>query len=219
MFAAMPLKVSANVMGTRDLETMTLVMALLCFLNRYFCYWLKLFLIDIQGGETISCFVFKKKKKQQLKKTPIKQAREGVMENREGFCSVDFSCLKRQVHLFSPTFLLTFIHLFMAHWKSRISAHSSTCSISPPYSVSQDKWSADRWRSGVSGKTGRKGKDGQKRKIMESHWVISRRDSEWEEGKRRKACIKVWKLQKIEGREGWKEKEINMWTDEIRITD
>lgn len=141
------------------------------------------------------------------------------MENREGFCSVDFSCLKRQVHLFSPTFLLTFIHLFMAHWKSRISAHSSTCSISPPYSVSQDKWSADRWRSGVSGKTGRKGKDGQKRKIMESHWVISRRDSEWEEGKRRKACIKVWKLQKIEGREGWKEKEINMWTDEIRITD
>lgn len=59
----MPLKVSANVMGTRDLETMTLVMALLCFLNRYFCYWLKLFLIDIQGGETISCFVFKKKKK------------------------------------------------------------------------------------------------------------------------------------------------------------
>lgn len=127
------------------------------------------------------------------------------MENREGFCSVDFSCLKRQVHLFSPTFLLTFIHLFMAHWKSRISAHSSTCSISPPYPVSQDKWSADRWRSGVSGKTGRKGKDGQKRKIMESHWVISRRDSEWEEGKRRKACIKVWKLQK-RGKGGMKRK-------------
>lgn len=43
----------------------------------------------------------------------------------------------------------------------------------------------------MSGKTGRKGKDGQKRKIMESHCVISRRDSEWEEGKRRKARIKV----------------------------